>query len=214
MSEDTGALTIDRLSVMQAALKKECQTKYCCRCKELKLLDQFCKDNSTQDGLNRRCKLCTAGHGKVYRGRNKEKRAEYNFKNRDEKAEYNRTYYHRNKERFAEHYVRTRGERIASAEDWQRRNPDRHKELQSNSRHKRRAQSKGGDKIYMSTLYLRDKGICQICKFPCSKEEASVDHIQPLSKNGTHTWGNVQLAHLCCNLRKHARLPLRGNSNE
>ena len=32
---------------------------------------------------------------------------------------------------------------------------------------------------------------------------ASLDHIVPLSRGGTHTLDNVQLAHLACNERKH-----------
>ena len=35
---------------------------------------------------------------------------------------------------------------------------------------------------------------------------ASLDHIVPLSQGGTHTLGNVQLAHLVCNERKHDRI--------
>ena len=30
----------------------------------------------------------------------------------------------------------------------------------------------------------------------------TIDHIIPLSKGGTHTWNNVQLAHMCCNAGK------------
>jgi 5-methylcytosine-specific restriction endonuclease McrA len=30
----------------------------------------------------------------------------------------------------------------------------------------------------------------------------SLDHIVPVSLGGTHTWANVQLAHLRCNVSK------------
>lgn len=55
-------------------------------------------------------------------------------------------------------------------------------------------------------------GVCQICGKPINekaianghvkKDYPSLDHIQPLSKGGTHTWDNVQLAHIGCNSRK------------
>jgi 5-methylcytosine-specific restriction endonuclease McrA len=33
----------------------------------------------------------------------------------------------------------------------------------------------------------------------------TVDHIIPVSRAGTHTWDNVQLAHALCNSMKSAR---------
>jgi 5-methylcytosine-specific restriction endonuclease McrA len=36
---------------------------------------------------------------------------------------------------------------------------------------------------------------------------ASIEHVWPISKGGGHTWGNVVLACLDCNLRKNARTP-------
>lgn len=51
--------------------------------------------------------------------------------------------------------------------------------------------------------------VCGICNKKVDKTipypntlSASLDHIKPLSKGGTHTYNNVQLAHLGCNLKK------------
>jgi 5-methylcytosine-specific restriction endonuclease McrA len=33
-----------------------------------------------------------------------------------------------------------------------------------------------------------------------------MDHAFPLGKGGTHTWDNIQLSHLICNLRKGDRI--------
>lgn len=38
------------------------------------------------------------------------------------------------------------------------------------------------------------------------QKDKSIDHIRPLSKGGTHTWDNVQLAHLKCNIKKGNRV--------
>ncbi len=33
-------------------------------------------------------------------------------------------------------------------------------------------------------------------------QKPSIDHIVPITRGGTHTWDNAQLAHLLCNTRK------------
>jgi 5-methylcytosine-specific restriction endonuclease McrA len=69
--------------------------------------------------------------------------------------------------------------------------------------------------ITLSKLIKRDK-VCQICgsKVDCEDKKKvngtilvgskypSIDHIIPISKCGTHTWDNIQLAHVGCNVRK------------
>lgn len=66
--------------------------------------------------------------------------------------------------------------------------------------------------ISLKRLYERDGGVCQICGLPTDpydikgrrvgKNYPTLDHITPLSKGGSHTWDNVQLAHLACNSAK------------
>ena len=67
------------------------------------------------------------------------------------------------------------------------------------------------DQILLRDLYLKYQGVCQLChqtvppvdEHKAYRDRASIDHIIPLSKGGTHTHDNVQLAHLGCNSRKH-----------
>lgn len=61
-------------------------------------------------------------------------------------------------------------------------------------------------------IFNRDNWICQLCHKKVNKRlkwphplSASLDHIIPLSLNGTHERKNVQLAHLSCNLKAHTR---------
>jgi 5-methylcytosine-specific restriction endonuclease McrA len=81
----------------------------------------------------------------------------------------------------------------------------------------RRARIKAGgvqdQGICHQELYRIFNGTCQICGNKTQSPEVwigwdgktamtyapTVDHIIPLSKAGTHTWNNVQLAHLLCN---------------
>lgn len=62
-------------------------------------------------------------------------------------------------------------------------------------------------------VFERDRWICQLCGEPVDQElrwpdarSRSLDHVIPVARGGTHTYGNVQLAHLGCNVSKGAKL--------
>jgi len=59
--------------------------------------------------------------------------------------------------------------------------------------------------ITLAKIYKQAFGLCALCGLHVPPKKASIDHTQPLSKGGAHVWGNVQLTHLVCNLRKGAR---------
>lgn len=82
---------------------------------------------------------------------------------------------------------------------------------------KRRAIMAAGEQIDHLTVFERDEWTCGICKEPVDKNLrqpdpkcATVDHIVPISVcivqgwavETIHTYANVQLAHLDCNLDK------------
>ena len=64
-------------------------------------------------------------------------------------------------------------------------------------------------------MYERDGGICKVCGETAPRElRGSADrlaptmgHITPLARGGDHTYANVQLEHLGCNLAKGDSLP-------
>lgn len=70
--------------------------------------------------------------------------------------------------------------------------------------------------ITLKSVITRYDGICQICGKPVDLSDIknghikrnypTVDHIIPLSKGGSHTWDNIQLAHMACNAGKCDRL--------
>lgn len=80
---------------------------------------------------------------------------------------------------------------------------------------RRRALKRGADaeQIVNAEVFERDGWVCGICSAPVGRLaswpdplSASLDHILPLSKGGSHTSANVQLAHLGCNVEKGARV--------
>jgi len=100
-----------------------------------------------------------------------------------------------------------------------KRERNRIRELRRNKRLKRNG--KIDYNISLAKIIEKDHGICQLCGEPVDAEDyhqeadgnfiagnkyPSIDHIIPVSKGGTHTWGNVQLAHKDCNSIKHNRL--------
>ena len=102
-----------------------------------------------------------------------------------------------------------------STKAWRKANPKRCREHHQ----KRRAlkYQTQTEPINDKLVFLRDGWICQIChkkvdkrfKYP-NPMSGSLDHIMPLSRGGSHTYKNVQLTHLTCNLSKQARLLPQG----
>lgn len=81
--------------------------------------------------------------------------------------------------------------------------------------HKRRAQKLGTqvEDLRPIDIYERDIWLCGLCSTPVDPDctwpdpmSPSLDHVKPLSLGGTHTYENVQLAHLTCNVSKGNRV--------
>jgi 5-methylcytosine-specific restriction endonuclease McrA len=71
--------------------------------------------------------------------------------------------------------------------------------------HKRRRKAvREGDKtLSVQTLWLKQPHTCGICAEEIERiEDASLDHIVPLIRDGEHSEENCQLAHKLCNQRK------------
>lgn len=85
------------------------------------------------------------------------------------------------------------------------------KEYYKNKKNKRRVLKYNSEYIYINiyNIYKRDRFKCGICGLRVNTKlkhphpySPSLDHIIPLSKGGSHTPDNVQLAHLRCNISK------------
>lgn len=90
---------------------------------------------------------------------------------------------------------------------WRSENPDKH--AMNNHRYRARRRGAYVEPVDRVVVLERDGWRCGICgkripkhaKYP-DPESASIDHVVPLSKGGTHEMKNVQAAHLICNALK------------
>jgi 5-methylcytosine-specific restriction endonuclease McrA len=84
---------------------------------------------------------------------------------------------------------------------WKKKNPDKVK----TARNTYRARKKNApvvEPVSRAKVYKRDKGICGICGKKVSAFHFHVDHVVPLSRGGSHTYGNTQTSHPSCNQKK------------
>lgn len=81
---------------------------------------------------------------------------------------------------------------------------------------KRRAVYARGDNINHLLLFELFAWRCYVCREPIDRYvrkpnwfAATVEHLVPLCKGGTHTWDNVVPAHALCNFQKGDALPAK-----
>lgn len=110
---------------------------------------------------------------------------------------YERAYYAANRAQF---HARQRRYYLA--------NPAKAKEA-SALRKARKRHAPVVEAVSLAVIYQRDQGICSLCHQPVNRAEASMDHIVPLSKGGEHSYRNIALAHLSCNLAKNNKVVLQ-----
>jgi len=163
---------------------------------------------------------------KAYRKANPEKVKAYNklycANNKEKIKEFRKAYRDANRERirgYGNAYSRRHiEERNTYGTLWREANPEYGKnyyrsniEKYNMASNKRRALKNGTqvEHIDVKKVYLRDGWVCQICYKEIDKElkhpdpmSVSIDHIIPLSKEGAHTYDNIQMAHLRCNFAK------------
>ena len=168
-------------------------------------------------------KEAVRAYNKAYHEANREKARAYNKiyreANKEKLKAYIKAYRKANKEKLnaqskAYHQTNKKVVRLRN-KAWRQRNPEIYRK--HNRTHHALKHTTQAEPINEKIVYLRDGWKCQICKKRVDKEFkwpdpmfASLDHIIPLSKGGTHTYNNVQLVHLKCNLRKYNNIVPHG----
>lgn len=126
----------------------------------------------------------------------REARRAYYLARRDHQRAQFRRWYEANRERD-----RANGRR------WSKENRDKARAIWMRRRARKLAAFRAD--VIPTVIFERDRWRCGICGKRVRRRDASIDHVIPLAKGGTHEPGNVQCAHLLCNIRKGARLPLQ-----
>jgi len=100
------------------------------------------------------------------------------------------------------------------AEGCRRKSVNRYKEIREKDFRKN---GRVDNSITLEQLIIKDKSKCRICGKKIDKNDCrydgqrnfivgnrypTIDHIKARANGGTHTWDNVQLAHLICNSSK------------
>jgi 5-methylcytosine-specific restriction endonuclease McrA len=197
----------------------------CTKCHEVKPVEAFPPNPKAKTGIVAACKACAAQTTADWRGvpgnaeRGKQACHDYYVNHKDEIAAWTRQYRAENPQLVSEWGRRKEVRRKASplmqayhrqkTRDWEQGHPENVRQ-----RAVRRYGRKKGipqiDVVDIEVLYERDGAICALCLGFCPREEASQDHIIPITKPGsTESYGNSALAHIDCNRRKNNNINLR-----
>lgn len=109
----------------------------------------------------------------------------------DAVAAYNATYYEANRESEIQRalaYARGPGKSAKAARD--------------SARFALTRGAPNAERFTLDEIYERDGRICHLCSKPVERQQATMDHVIPVTKGGPHTRANVKLAHRGCNTRK------------
>lgn len=172
------------------------EQRTCRTCGEASPLDQFDRDARSPSGRRSECKPCRSVKMKAWYAANRERQCERQ-----------RVRFRDNREairiRDMERYVRHRDKRIA---------------LATQQAHKRALRLRAGEfdpTVTRAALRRKLGDCCAYCRVVMDFRRytvatrpgnlASMEHVIPISRGGSHTWGNVVLACWRCNRIKNAR---------
>lgn len=171
-------------------------TRRCTLCEQRLPADMFHKDSASPTGLRSHCADCHSAKARAWYADNRERQAARQLARRQANLEQHRQW-------DMERYERDREKRIA---------------LATNQTHKRRLRMLAGEYDPTVTRANLRKQYGDHC-FYCSclmdfarythqtkpGNLASIEHVWPISKGGGHTWDNVVLACLDCNIHKNSK---------
>ena len=143
------------------------------------------------------------------------------------KKEYFKNYYRNHKKRIQEmernRYQKNREKILKQKKDWREKNKEKvkfwrkryllnHPEYKQWKKRKRRAREKNAEGNFTYKDWLKKKEEfnfqCAFCKESEPKIKLTIDHIIPLSKNGTNYISNIQPLCFTCNIKKNNKILL------
>lgn len=172
---------------LEMSSKRDCNgLKHCVECFRALCESSFSKRSDAKDGLQAVCKECQRTLKK-----------NWIVANYDHVVESNRQW-NQSHPQIALNRVNR----------WKSDNPYKARLNSQKTAQTRRARKKAAfvESITPIIVFERDGWLCGICGKLVGREDASIDHIMPLSKGGLHSYVNVQTSHLRCNVRKQAKI--------
>lgn len=171
--------------------------KVCKRCGVPKPTDDFHKDGGSPDGFRAQCKPCRNSFMSDYYDANREARMAYERDRRLNRAEHMRAL-------DMARYERHRDRRIALASD------------QVRTRRARVIATEVDPKVTVKSLREIHGDRCCYCGVDLdfnrgkrgegiARNRATLEHVLPLSRGGTHTFSNTKLACHRCNVSKNSK---------
>ena len=180
--------------------------KICNDCKQSKPISEF--HTSSRDGLRSICKLCDKERSRSRYWANVEKsRAEGAKKRKDHKSyyrQYNHDYYAKNRDKLKQRsrdYARNNVETVKATKKAHYQ-ANRGKWTGYGARRRMREKEAFVEHVDRDVIFLRDKGICHICKKSVDPNNWHLEHIISLFNGGKHSYRNTAVSHPKCNLRK------------
>lgn len=173
-------------------------TKKCCKCLEVLAINQFAirADSGTRSSYCKACKKVLT----------KESMKRWYQKHREAVLERNKAWRSRNLEKVRErsqaYYAANKETRRAYAKNWRKNNLETVRE-QSHIKKDRIRKASTGVPVRKREIYEREAGICWLCGKFLEYDDATTDHVVPLSRGGIHDPSNVRIACPTCNQKKY-----------
>lgn len=193
------------------------RTKMCTRCGETKPIEDFLpRKNRGPDSRHSQCHPCRRERGRRYYQANRDKviarTSAYQRENREQSLGYWRKYNEANRERLREDAARYRAENPDRIRQQRRafneRNPDKHRK-DAHARRAMLAKVEHDPAVTLESLRVIHGDTCCYCPTlmdfhadQYASSRATVEHIVPISRGGSHTFDNTTLACRSCNVSK------------
>lgn len=199
------------------------QSKTCSRCAQIKPLNDFCNSSTNKDGKDSRCRKCKSAQFKEWSiankthnlERSKQWRIDNPERNRNNKNAWNSAHPKKAQERTKAWVANNKDKKRKSNKEWELANAEKvrlknrnwaasnpQKIIQKNLRRNSRVKAGG---IYLISKTEINHILAKPCFYCGLKEQITIDHVMPVSRNGKHSIGNLVAACKSCNSSKKDR---------